>query len=117
MTVLRLRALAVLAALAAVLTTGGLAQAAPSGLGFDPPIFVDRDLAGGEPLVFADHVHHTLVYTSHEGTTHLYRPGLVSGATAVWGVDYRNQVNLWNSTDGGRTWKRVTGRAGSSRRR
>jgi len=107
MTVLRLRALAVLAALAAVLTTGGLAQAAPSGLGFDPPIFVDRDLAGGEPLVFADHVHHTLIYTSHEGTTHLYRPGLVSGATAVWGLDYRNQVNLWNSIDGGRTWKRV----------
>src|SRR3954471_3855182 len=107
MTVFRLRALAVLAALAAVLTTGGLAQAAPSGLGFGPPIFVDRDLAGGEPLVFADPVHHTLVYTSHEGTTHLYRPGLVSGATAVFGVNYRNQVNLWNSTDGGRTWRRV----------
>src|SRR3954465_173666 len=107
MTVLRLRALAVVAALAAVLTTGGVAQAAPSGLGFGPPIFVDRDLAGGEPLVVADHVHPTLIYPSHEGTTHLYRPGVVSGATAVWGVDYRNQVNLWNSTDGGRTWKRV----------
>src|SRR3954465_3392888 len=107
MTVLRLRALAVLAALAAVLTTGGLAQAAPSGLGFGPPIFVARAVAGGEPLVFADHVHHTLVYTSHEGTTHLYRPGLVSGATAVWGLNYRNQVNLWTSTDDGLTWTRV----------
>src|SRR3954470_11012776 len=107
MTVLRLRVLAVAAALAAALATSAVAQAAPSGLGFGPPIFVDRDLAGGEPLVFADHVNHTLVYTAHEGTTHLYRPGLVSGATAVWGADYRNQVNLWNSADGGRTWKRV----------
>jgi len=86
MTVLRLRALAVLAALTAALATSGVARAASAGLGFGAPIFVDRDLAGGEPLVFADHVHHTLVYTAHEGTTHLYRPGLVSGATAVFGA-------------------------------
>ena len=39
---------------------------------------MNRDLAGGEPLVFADTAHHTLIYTSHEGTTHLYRRGLVS---------------------------------------
>src|SRR4051795_1988130 len=112
MTVVRPRALAVLAALAAALATGGVAQAAPSGLGFRPPIFVDRGLAGGEPLVFADPVHHTLVYTSHEGTTHLYRPGLVSGATAAFGLNYRNQVNLWTSADNGLTWKRVDFAAG-----
>ena len=51
-----------------------VAPAAP--LGFAPPIFVDQNLAGGEPLVTADPVHGTLVYTSHEGTTHLYQPGL-----------------------------------------
>ena len=38
------------------------------------------------------------IYTSHEGTTHLYQPGLVSGATLEFAADYRNQVNLWTST-------------------
>jgi hypothetical protein len=70
-------------------------------LRFGTPVWVDRELAGGEPLVFADKAHHTLIYTSHEGTTHLYQPGLVSGATLEFGTNYRNQVNLWTSTDNG----------------
>src|SRR4051812_36559217 len=95
------RALAILAGLVALMVAEP-AAAAP--LGFGPPVFVAQTLAGGEPLVLADKIHHTLVYTAHEGTTHLYRPGLVSGATAEFGVNYRNQVNIWTSGDNGATW-------------
>ncbi|MEA2383911.1 MAG: hypothetical protein QOH72_3882 [Solirubrobacteraceae bacterium] len=104
-----------LVSLCAAAVLAALVCACPAGaapLRFGPPAFVDQALAGGEPLVFADKVHHTLVYTSHEGTTHLYRPGLVSGATAAFGVNYRNQVNLWTSADNGLTWKRVNFAAG-----
>jgi hypothetical protein len=104
MTAHRPRALGVLTAL---LTIGVACPAAAAPLRFGTPVFVDRNLAGGEPLVFADKTHHTLVYTSHEGTTHLYRPGLVSGATLEFGLNYRNQVNLWTSSDNGSTWTRV----------
>src|SRR4051795_9757893 len=45
---------------------------------YSQPIFVDKQLAGGEPLVATDGHHKTLVYTSHEGTTHLYQPGFFS---------------------------------------
>ena len=84
---------------------------AASAVGFSPPLFVDRELAGGEPLTIADPVHHTLVYTSHEGTTHLYRPGIF--APLPFGVNYRNQVNIWTSSDDGASWQR-TGVAGAS---
>jgi hypothetical protein len=77
---------------------------------FTAPQFVDRELAGGEPLVIADAKHHTLVYTSHEGTTHLYRPGIF--APLPFGVNYRNQVNIWTSSDDGASWQR-TGVAGA----
>src|SRR5207248_1486180 len=75
---------------------------------FGPPVYVDQELAGGEPSVMADTLHGTLVYTSHEGTTHLYRGGLLG---SPWGdfdflVNYCNQVNVWTSTDGGATWFR-----------
>ena len=65
---------------------------------------MDHQLAGGEPLVIADNVHHTLIYTAHEGTTHLYRNGIVNSADFV--ANYRNQVNIWVSKNDGRTWKR-----------
>src|SRR5256886_4711033 len=71
---------------------------------FAKPVFVDRHLAGGEPSVIADTKHHTLIYTAHEGTTHLYRNGIVNSFDFV--SNYRNQVNIWVSTDDGRTWKR-----------
>src|SRR6266487_1299024 len=75
---------------------------------FGTPQFVDRDLAGGEPFVLADTLHGTLVYTSHEGTTHLYRDGLTM---SPWGnfafvSNYCNQVNVWTSPDGGVNWFR-----------
>jgi hypothetical protein len=105
---------------ARVLRRGGLivcalvALAVPSSagaVGFSAPQFVDRELAGGEPLVIADPHHHTLVYTSHEGTTHLYRPGIF--APLPFGVNYRNQVNIWTSDDDGASWQR-TGVGGAS---
>src|SRR3954447_4883528 len=73
--------------------------------GFTAPSYVDTTLAGGEPLVLADTAHHTLIYTSHEGTTHLYRPGFTSLEPVLF--NYRNQVNMWTSADGGASWRRV----------
>lgn len=99
--------LAILFAAVALALLAPAASAAP--VGFSQPQFVDRELAGGEPLVVADPVHKTLVYTSHEGTTHLYRPGIF--APLPFGVNYRNQVNIWVSQDDGASWQR-TGIAG-----
>ncbi len=99
----RWRALRVLPlALAAVLALPGAASAARPGYG--PIQFVDRELAGGEPLVFYDAVHKSYIYTSHEGTTHLYQPGLSSPFEFV--PNYRNQVNIWFSKNGGKSWTR-----------
>jgi hypothetical protein len=86
----------------AVALVPATASAAP--VHFAPPVFVDHQLAGGEPLVISDQVHHTLIYTAHEGTTHLYRNGIVNSTDFV--ANYRNQVNIWVSTNDGRTWKR-----------
>jgi len=82
------------------------ALAAGPALGFAPAQFIDDTLAGGEPIVFADVAHHTLIYSSHEGTTHLYRPGFTSATPVSWLANYRNQVNIWVSKDNGATWTR-----------
>jgi hypothetical protein len=94
------------AAITAALPSAG--GAAPSGPTFAPPVYVDQQLAGGEPEVFADTLHGTLIYSAHEGTTHLYRDGLIS---SPWGnfsfvSNYCNQVNVWTSPDGGANWYR-----------
>ena len=86
---------------------GAPGMASAASLGFAPPIFVDQNLAGGEPLVTADPVHGTLVYTSHEGTTHLYQPGLATSSVLPFLVGYRDQVNMWTSKDDGKTWQIV----------
>jgi hypothetical protein len=93
----------------------GVAVFAPQGaladapaVGFDKPVFVDTELAGGEPLVFADYKHGTIIYSSHEGTTHLYRPGFTAPlGDLAFAANYRNQVNIWTSKDGGATWQRT----------
>src|SRR3954470_4431066 len=99
-------------ALAGLLCAGAFLVTAPAmaagpALGFAPAQFLDTELAGGEPIVFADVAHGTLIYSAHEGTTHLYRPGLASSAPASWLANYRNQVNIWISSDNGATFKRV----------
>ncbi len=86
----------------------GASSAGPQGPTFGPPVYVDQTLAGGEPLIFADTLHGRLIYSSHEGTTHLYRDGIVS---SPWGdfsfvSNYCNQVNIWTSADGGVNWIR-----------
>jgi hypothetical protein len=95
-----------LATLAGALPASGAAgSTAPR---FAPAIYVDQQLAGGEPEVFADALHGRLIYSAHEGTTHLYRDGIV---TSPWGTfafvsNYCNQVNTWTSPDGGANWYR-----------
>ena len=110
--------------LAAALAAGGaaaLAVAAPvpghataPGLGFAPPVLVDRTLAGGEPFVAYSPKSGLLVYTAHEGTTHLFSSNL-PGAPAEsggWVANYRNQVNVWTSADNGATWQVTNALAG-----
>lgn len=93
---------------AALLSIAAAAQAAGPPIGFDKPVFVDQELAGGEPLVFADFKHGTIIYSSHEGTTHLYRPGFTAPLGDLnFAGNYRNQVNIWTSKDGGKTWQRT----------
>src|SRR5438552_1001674 len=111
MTLLSRVVMPVVALAGAAALAGGVSSASaagPSGPTFAPPAYVDQELAGGEPTVFADTLHGTLIYTAHEGTTHLYRDGLVS---SPWGdfsfvSNYCNQVNVWTSTDGGANWYR-----------
>lgn len=76
---------------------------------FASPVFVDRALAGGEPTVAYAVRSGLLVYTSHEGTTHLFTSG-VPGAPAESGgfiSNYHNQVNIWTSSNNGLTWTLV----------
>src|SRR5690348_15484057 len=78
------------------------AAAAGPRVGFAPPVFVSKTLAGGEPLVLSDPRKGTLVYTSHEGTTHLYGPGFFSPVGVPdFIANYRNQVNIWTSANDG----------------
>jgi hypothetical protein len=99
--------MAALTAIGAALLAGATSAQADDDIGFSKPTFVSTTLAGGEPLVFADTKHGTLIYTSHEGTTHLYRNG-VATIPANWLANYRNQVNTWYSTDNGKTWNLST---------
>jgi hypothetical protein len=95
-----------------LMLAGSVFAAAPAQaatLGFAPPVYVDTTLAGGEPSVAYAVKSGLLVYTSHEGTTHLFSSG-IPGAPAESGgfiSGYRNQVNIWTSADHGRTWQLV----------
>jgi hypothetical protein len=77
-----------------------------SSFGFGPPVIVDRTLAGGEPSVAYAVKSGLLVYTSHEGTSHLFTSA-IPGAPAESGAflaGYHNQVNIWTSSDNGLSW-------------
>lgn len=106
------RILVPLVALAATLLAPAAADAA--GLAFTRPSYVDQQLAGGEPLVTEDPTRHILLYTSHAGTTHIYRQGLPALTTFTFLGSYRNQVNMWWSKDDGRSWNHVNAYAGFS---
>jgi hypothetical protein len=103
---------ALLLALAALVLLPATAHAAS--LGFAPPVYVDKTLAGGEPAVAYAPKSGRLVYTSHEGTTHIFSSN-VPGAPAEsggWLANYRNQVNIWTSQDNGASWQVVDHLAG-----
>jgi hypothetical protein len=90
-----------------VMPGAALAAGGPA-VGFDKPVYVDSELAGGEPLIFADYKHGTIIYSSHEGTTHLYRPGFTAPLGDInFAGNYRNQVNIWTSKNDGQTWQRT----------
>jgi hypothetical protein len=92
--------------LAFALLAVGAGSAHAATFGFGQRQYVDPELAGGEPLVLADNVHKTLIYTAHEGTTHLYAPGIEYPFDFLG--NYRNQVNIWYSDDNGTNWKRLS---------
>ncbi|MHB8508218.1 MAG: hypothetical protein ACYDGR_06155 [Candidatus Dormibacteria bacterium] len=78
-------------------------------IGFTAPQYVDHDLAGGEPFAIYSPKQNRYVYTSHEGTTHLYRGGFGAGfetfACSLQDVTcYENHVNIWSSADEMKTW-------------
>jgi hypothetical protein len=84
---------------------------ATGAVGFAPPTFVDMVRAGGEPGIIHSSKFGTLIYSSHEGTTHIDRVGITSNSTAQFlcpnlgGADcYRNRVWIWTSDDNGATW-------------
>ncbi len=122
-TVIFVLGLATVATMATLPTIGHASTPDPAGWSH---FTVDPNLAGGEPLVtyYSNPINGAdLAYTSHEGTTHLFRDGLVSSDTsnlcatptvppqtlpAGFACSYTNQVNVWTSTNQGANWQRTT---------
>jgi hypothetical protein len=109
---------ALVAALCGVAAVGALAlnpvrSAADSTPSFSSD-YVSLSLAGGEPFVAYSHGAGTLVYSAHEGTTHIdstfvTTPGNSCDIRTGTGFicSYDNHVNDWYSTDNGLTWSRA----------
>jgi hypothetical protein len=98
------RIASVAAVLAALLSAG---PAHAESTTFHPAQYIDETFPGGEPVVQVDTIHHTIVYSSHEGTTHIYRQGLPALETLNFFSEYRNQTKMWVSKDNGVTFTRV----------
>lgn len=100
------------AALAAAVSLGTApAGRAAGAVGFTQPVLVDQTRAGGEPGIIHSTKFGTLVYSSHEGTTHIDRVGLASKSAIDFACPdpsgpncYENHVWVWTSTDNGATW-------------
>jgi hypothetical protein len=81
---------------------------------FSGPTFVDFARAGGEPSLIYSNRFGDLVYTAHEGTTHIDRAGLTGLGSvfqflcpSVATLDCaKNHVWIWTSSNGGRDWDR-----------
>jgi hypothetical protein len=93
------------------LATASATHAAGNPVSFTDPIVVDPVRHGGEPGVIASK-YGTLVYSSHEGTTHLDRTGLAGQSTQQFlcpdpstASCYQNHVWIWTSEDQGKTWQ------------
>ena len=89
------------------------ATAAPPSFGAD---YVSTTLGGGEPFVIYSHGTGNLIYSGHEGTTHYDRlytttPGSSCDLRTMTGFlcSYDNQVNIWYSSNQGRTWTKSPG--------
>lgn len=72
-------------------------------LAFEGVRTVDPVRAGGEPVVQAL-PDGTLIYASHAGTTHLYKPGV---AETDFIAPYNGATYLWRSDDSGESWRYV----------
>jgi hypothetical protein len=96
-----------IAATAALLSLAFAGTAVAEPVTFAPVQYIDQTFPGGEPVLQVDTIHHTIVYSSHEGTTHIYRDGLPALETLQWFSEYRNQTKMWVSKDNGATFTRV----------
>jgi hypothetical protein len=76
---------------------------APPKLTFNPPSYVDRTRAGGEPLV-ATYPSGRLLYSSHAGTTHFFTPEAANPGSTAFVQNYAGQTYFWTSDDNGKTW-------------
>ena len=114
----RIAATAATAVAGSVSIVAGLAPGAPAhaaigpAVGFSTPVFVDTVRHGGEPVILHSTRFGTLVYSAHEGTTHLDRLGAASQSTVQFACPdpttvrcYGNRVWIWTSEDDGRTWQ------------
>ena len=106
----RTRRWAIAVAAASALAAAAVpAQAHGDKLGFRKPVYVDRQLAGSEGFVMYSAKSGRLIYVTHEGTTLLYKPAMTESpqGDSDYAANYRNQVNLWTSTNDGHSWQRV----------
>jgi hypothetical protein len=93
----------------AVLAQSGQAAALHLGkVRFAAPVFVSTNHGGGEPSVIWVPKAHDYVYTAHEGTTLTDHDDIAGAPTsdAEFAANYRNQVNVWTSSNG-RRWTMV----------
>jgi hypothetical protein len=107
-----LGAIVALLSLAAAALPVASPTSALGAVGFAPPVFVDKVKAGGEPFLIQSTRAGDLVYTSHEGTTHIDREGLPGTSVLQFlcpglttGDCYKNHVWIWTSDDKGKSWQ------------
>jgi hypothetical protein len=107
------RSIPLLLASATIVASTALANAAvgcptitPEPLVFDPPVTIDANAAGGEPvsIVAPDG---SITVSAHAGTTHLYKDTDAASGSGDFVVGYANQTINWRSTDGGASWTRI----------